>query len=89
MSKLIATLISLFSFRLSKTIQPHTFGLQILLPLQRHRKHEKDDEDQFGVKIHLKTQHEYVIEVKDELTKNHRDPEEIVSGVIPENRTDV
>ena len=36
------------------------------------------------------TEHEewIVIKVKDELTKNHRNIENIISGVMPENKTD-
>ena len=36
------------------------------------------------------TEHEewFVIKIRDELTKNHRDLENIVSGIMPENKTD-
>ena len=40
--------------------------------------------------IKYSTEHEewFVIKVRDELTKNHRQMENIVSGVMPENKTD-
>ena len=36
----------------------------------------------------MKKEEWYIIKVKDKLTKNHWDLENIVSGVMPENKTD-
>ena len=49
---------------------------------------EKMKVSDFEVKLNTKINEEYVVKVKDELTKNHKDIEHIVSGVMPENRTD-
>ena len=49
---------------------------------------EKMRKTNFSVKINKQTKELYTIKVKDELTKNHRDIEQILSGVMPENKTD-
>ena len=49
---------------------------------------EKMMRTDFEVKTNPQTQQLYVIKVKDELTKNHRDIENIVSGVMPANIDD-
>ena len=50
---------------------------------------EKMLKTDFAVKINNKTKELYVIKIRDELTKNHREMEQLVSGVMPENRTDL
>ena len=42
----------------------------------------------FKLKYNTEQEEWMVIKVKDELTKNHRNIEQIVSGVMPENKTD-
>ena len=42
----------------------------------------------FKVKYNGEKDEYYVVNVCSELTKNHRDLEQIVSGIMPENRTD-
>ena len=42
----------------------------------------------FEVKVNPQSQELYVAKVKDKLTKSHKEIENIVSGVMPENRED-
>ena len=49
---------------------------------------DKMKKNDFAIKFNNDTQEWYVIKVKDELTKNHRDMESLVSGIMPENKTD-
>ena len=42
----------------------------------------------FELKFNTETEEWFVIKTKDELTKNHRDMEHLISGVMPENKTD-
>ena len=49
---------------------------------------EKIKKTDFRVRYNSKTNKEYVIKVKDTLTKTHRDTENIISGIMPENKTD-
>ena len=49
---------------------------------------EKMMKDDFKIKYNEKNDEWYVIKVKDEMTKNHREAEQIVSGIMPENKTD-
>ena len=49
---------------------------------------EKMMKTDFQVKVNPQNQEFYVVKVKDELTKNHKEMENIVSGVMPENKTD-
>ena len=49
---------------------------------------EKMRKTDFELKYNSESEEWYVIKVKDELTKNHCDLENIVSGVMPENKTD-
>ena len=42
----------------------------------------------FELRFNTEQEEWYVIKIKDELTKNHKDIENIVSGVMPENKTD-
>ena len=41
------------------------------------------------MKFNPQTEEWFVTKVKDELTKNHRELENIVSGIMPENKTDI
>ena len=49
---------------------------------------EKMQVNDFQLFFDQKTEGWFVKKVKDELTKNHRKPEQIVSGIMPENRDD-
>ena len=49
---------------------------------------EKMKRADFEVKFNPKNNEEFVVKIKDELTKNHKEMEQIVSGVMPENKTD-
>ena len=49
---------------------------------------EKMKKNDFEIRCNEETQELYVIKVKDKLTKNHQDLENIVSGIMPENKTD-
>ena len=49
---------------------------------------EKMQKDHFETKFNTETEEWFVIKKKDELTKNHRDMENMVSGIMPENKTD-
>ena len=49
---------------------------------------DKMEKDDFEVKFNNKTQEWYVIKVKDELTKNHHQMENIVTGIMAESKTD-
>ena len=49
---------------------------------------ENMQKDHFKIEFNNETEEWYVIKAKDELTKNHRDIEELVSGIMPENKTD-
>ena len=44
--------------------------------------------DDFAMKFNQKNKHWYVTKIQDELNKNHRGNENIVSGVMPENKDD-
>ena len=44
--------------------------------------------DDFALQFDTKTESWYVKKIKDELTKNHRAPENIITGFIPENKDD-
>ena len=43
----------------------------------------------FELRFNRQKEEWYVVKVKDELTKNHRDMENLVSGVMPENKDDI
>ena len=49
---------------------------------------EKMKKNDFEVRFNTESEEWFVIKVKDELTKNHKDIEHLVSGVMPENKTD-
>ena len=49
---------------------------------------EKMKKDTFKLDFDGKTETWYVIKAKDELTKNHKDIDETVSGLMPENKDD-
>ena len=49
---------------------------------------DKMKKNDFQVRYNTKKEEWYVIKVKDELTKNHCELENIVSGIMPENKTD-
>ena len=49
---------------------------------------DKMKKDTFKVKYNTETEEWYVIKVQDKLTKNHRDMEYTISGIMPENKTD-
>ena len=49
---------------------------------------EKMKKTDFELRFNEELEEWYVIKVKDELTKNHQDMENIVSGIMPENKTD-
>ena len=49
---------------------------------------EKMLKDDFKMKYNEKNDEWYIIKIRDELTKNHREAESIVSGIMPENRDD-
>ena len=49
---------------------------------------EKMLKDDFEMKFNQKNEEWYVVKIRDELTKNHREAESIVSGIMPENRDD-
>ena len=49
---------------------------------------EKMQKDDFQLRYNGQKEEWFVVKVKDELTKNHRDLENLVSGVMPENKTD-
>ena len=42
----------------------------------------------FEVRFNTESEEWFVIKTKDELTKNHKEIEQIVSGIMPENKTD-
>ena len=44
--------------------------------------------DDFEMRFNSKNEEWSVVKVKDELTKNHREAEQLVSGVMAENKTD-
>ena len=44
--------------------------------------------DAFQFKYNSESKEWFVIKVQDELTKNHREMEPIISGIMPENKTD-
>ena len=44
--------------------------------------------DDFALQFDTRTESWYVKKIKDELTKNHRDPENIITGFMPENKDD-
>ena len=49
---------------------------------------DKMQKDHFNIDFNHDTEEWFVRKVKDELTKNHRSMEQIVSGIMPENKTD-
>ena len=49
---------------------------------------DKMKKTDFELRFNTKTEEWFVIKTKDELTKNHREMENLVSGVMPENKTD-
>ena len=49
---------------------------------------EKMKKTDFELKYNTENEEWFVIKVKDEMTKNHKEMENIVSGVMPENKTD-
>ena len=53
--------------------------------MQEHGKMMRSD---FKLDFDTKTEHWFVIKTKDELTKNHKNIEEIVSGLMSENKDD-
>ena len=50
---------------------------------------EKMKKDHFKIEFDSKTETWYVIKNRDELTKNHRDIDHKISGIMPENKDDV
>ena len=50
---------------------------------------EKMLKTDFELKFDTKNKEWHFIKVRDELTKNHKEMENLVSGVMPENKTDV
>ena len=42
----------------------------------------------FEVRVNTKTDEEFIIKIFDELTKNHKEQENIVSGIMAPNPTD-
>ena len=49
---------------------------------------EKMLKEDFQIKLNNKTDKYYVVKIKDEMTKNHHEAEQIMSGIMPENKTD-
>ena len=49
---------------------------------------DKMQKDDFKIEFNQEKETWYVVKVKDELTKNHRSAEQIISGFIPENKDD-
>ena len=49
---------------------------------------EKMKTNDFELRFNTESEEWFVIKVKNELTKNHKDIEHLVSGVMPENKTD-
>ena len=49
---------------------------------------EKMLKSDFKIRHNPKNNEDYVIKIRDELTKNHRENENIVSGIMPENKDD-
>ena len=44
--------------------------------------------DAFEMRYNNDTEEWFVIKIQDELTKNHRQMEHLISGIMPENKTD-
>ena len=57
--------------------------ISVDMAVRTWKKMMKDD---FKIKCNEKNDEWYVIKVKDEMTKNHREAEQIVSGIMPENK---
>ena len=49
---------------------------------------ENMKKDHFKLHFDMKSEGWFVVKAKDELTKNHKDIEKIVSGIMPENKDD-
>ena len=49
---------------------------------------EKMKKNDFEMRYNTESEEWFVIKVKDELTKNHKNIENMISGVMPENKTD-
>ena len=49
---------------------------------------DKMKKNDFELRFNTEAEEWFVVKVKDELTKNHKEIENIVSGIMPENKTD-
>ena len=64
------------------------FDIRLYFARRGSENMDKMKKDHFKLAFHAKSETWYVTKDKDELTKNHKDIEEQISGIMPENKDD-